>query len=646
MATTATAPAVHAGEQIEATDAAVPGWMSWLTTVDHKRIGILYTVTGIIFLFVGGIEALFMRTQLALPANNLMNGDWFNQLLTMHGTTMVFMAVMPINVGLGNYIIPIMLGAHDMAYPRLNAMSYWLFLFGSLFMMGSFISGGAPDAGWFGYAPLTGSQYATTHGVDFWLLGLLILGVGSMAGAFNFIVTIIKLRAPGMTFIRMPMFVWMTLITSFLVVFAFPSITAALILLLFDRYVGTSFYLVEQGGDPLMWQHLFWFFGHPEVYIMILPPMGIISDVLPTFSRKPLFGYPVVVYSGVAIGFLGFSVWAHHMFAVGMGPVANAAFATTSMFIAVPTGVKIFNWIATLWGGSLRLTSAMLFAIGFVAMFTIGGISGIALAAPPLDFQATDTYFVVAHFHYVLFGGSIFGIFAGVYYWYPKIMGHMLSDRLGKWHFWVMMVGFNITFFPQHYLGLAGMPRRIYTYAPGMGFDDWNFVSSIGAYILASSFLFFIWNVIKSANVRIPSPADPWEGYSLEWATSSPPAEHNFIVVPTVQSRHPMWDQTDLVSQVAGGAVSGGLTSIGTADTNGHDNGGVHAEIADSGHDTEAAHHGEELNLPGPTAFPLILSLGIALMGAGLIYHILFSFVGLAFLVVGLSGFIWRTTQD
>ncbi len=652
MVTTAAAPPVQAPEHVEAPPAAaLPGWMSWLTTVDHKRIGILYTVTGVVFFFVGGIEALFMRTQLIMPANNLINGDWFNQILTMHGTTMVFMAVMPINVGLGNYIIPIMLGAHDMAYPRLNAMSYWLFLFGSLLMMGSFLSGGAPDAGWFGYAPLTESQYATTRGIDFWVLGLLILGIGSMAGAFNFIVTIVKLRAPGLTFNRMPMFVWMTLITSFLVVFAFPSITAALILLLFDRYIGTSFYMVEQGGDPLLWQHLFWFFGHPEVYIMILPPMGIISDILPTFSRKPLFGYPVVVYSGVAIGFLGFSVWAHHMFAVGMGPIANAAFATTSMFIAVPTGVKIFNWIATLWGGALRLTSAMLFAIGFVAMFIIGGISGIALAAPPLDFQATDTYFVVAHFHYVLFGGSIFGIFAGIYYWYPKMTGRILSETLGKWHFWIMMLGFNITFFPQHYLGLAGMPRRIYTYAPGMGFDDWNMVSTIGAYMLGSSFLLFVWNVITTARRGERSSADPWQGYSLEWATSSPPTDHNFVVVPTVQSRHPMWDQRNLVALVAGRGAGGGLPEAnGDGHGNGRGNGesGAHGEMTGAGAHAVEEHHGgaHELNLPGPTAFPLILALGVALMGAGLIYHILLSIIGLAFFAVGLTGFIWRTTQD
>ncbi|MAG36181.1 MAG: cytochrome c oxidase subunit I [Dehalococcoidia bacterium] len=652
MATTAAAPPVQAPEHIEAPPASVPGWMKWLTTVDHKRIGILYTVTGVLFFFVGGIEALFLRTQLALPANNLINGDWFNQLLTMHGTTMVFMAVMPINVGLGNYIIPIMLGAHDMAYPRLNAMSYWLFLFGSLLMTGSFVSGGAPDTGWFGYAPLTESQYATTHGVDFWILGLLVLGIGSMAGAFNFIVTIVKLRAPGMTFSRMPMFVWMTLITSFLLIFAFPSITAALILLLFDRYLGTHFYMVEQGGDPLLWQHLFWFFGHPEVYILILPPMGIISDILPTFSRKPLFGYPVVVYSGLAIGFLGFSVWAHHMFAVGMGPVANAAFATTSMFIAVPTGVKIFNWIATMWGGSLRLNSAMLFAVGFVAMFIIGGISGISLASPPLDFQATDTYFVVAHFHYVLFGGSIFGIFAGIYYWYPKMTGRVLSEALGKWQFWIMMIGFNITFFPQHYLGLAGMPRRIYTYASGLGFDDWNLVSSIGAYILAGSFLIFIWNVIVSASRSRAAPADPWGGHSLEWAASSPPAEHNFVVVPTVQSRHPMWDQPGLTALVAGRSAGGELPAPDGADGDGHGNGQgngepeAHGELVETGEHAVEEHHGAELNLPGPTAFPLILALGVALMGAGLIYHILLSFVGLVFLLVGLSGFVWRTTQD
>ena len=491
------------------------GVWSWVTTVDHKRIGILYGVSAFVFLLVGGIEALLIRLQLAGPANALVSAQTFNALFTMHGTTMVFLAVMPANAAFFNYIVPLMLGARDVAFPRLNALSYWIFLFGALFLNASFLVGAPPDAGWFGYANLTSKQFSPGMNVDFWLLSLLVLGVSSMIAAVNFIVTILGMRAPGMTLMRMPVFVWMTLVVQFLIVLAFPPVTVGLIFLMFDRLFGTHFYDVAAGGDLHLWQHLFWIFGHPEVYILILPAFGIVSEVLPTFARKPLFGAPVVIYSGVLIGFFGFGVWSHHMFAAGMGPVADAAFSIGTMLIAIPTGIKIFNWVATLWGGSLRTTTAMHFAIGLVGLFTIGGLSGIMHASPPVDLQQTDTYFVVAHFHYVLIGGSLFGIFAGVYYWWPKFTGRFLDERLGKLNFWALFVAFNVTFFPQHYLGAVGMPRRIYTYAAGTGWTFWNLVSTVGAFGIAVGVLVFMLNAWRSLRAGAAAPADPWEAAPL-----------------------------------------------------------------------------------------------------------------------------------
>jgi len=517
--------------------------VSWLTTVDHKRIGILYGTSAFTFFLIGGIEALIMRLQLAVPDNTVVSAQIFNELFTMHGTTMVFLAIMPMSAAFFNYMIPLMIGARDVAFPRLNALSYWIFLAGGLLLHASFVFGSVPDGGWFGYANLTTKQFSPGHSIDFWILGLQILGISSMLAGFNFIVTIINMRAPGMTLMRMPLFIWMSFVVQFLVVLAFPAITVGLILLMFDRFFGTLFYAPAAGGDPLLWQHLFWIFGHPEVYILILPAMGIVSEVLPTFARKPLFGAPVVIYSGIMIGFFGFGVWSHHMFSVGMGPVADSAFSIATMLIAVPTGVKILNWIATLWGGSIRFTSALYFALGFIAMFTMGGLSGVMHASPPVDLQQTDTYFVVAHFHYVLFGGSIFGLAAGAYYWWPKITGRVLDERLGKLHFWLMLIGFNVTFFPQHYLGLIGMPRRIYTYAPDLGWNFWNLVSSIGAFTIALSFLVFIVNVVKTMRAGAPAGPDPWDGRTLEWSIPSPPPVYNFAVVPAVQDRDDFWLQ-------------------------------------------------------------------------------------------------------
>jgi cytochrome c oxidase subunit I len=518
------------------------GLWSWITTVDHKRIGILYGTTAFIFFLMGGIEALLLRIQLGSPENTFLSPELYNQMFTMHGTTMIFLAIMPTSAMFFNFLIPLQIGARDVAFPRLNAFSYWVFLLGGLFLNASWLFGMAPDQGWFGYANLTSKQYSPGLNVDFWMIGLQILGIASLAAAVNFFVTILNLRAPGMNLMRMPMFVWMSFITQVLLLLAFPVITVALFLLMFDRFFGSHFFVPSGGGDPLLWQHYFWIFGHPEVYILILPAFGIISEVLPVFSRKPLFGYAAMVFSGVFIAFLGFGVWSHHMFSTGMGPMADTFFALSTMLIAIPTGVKIFNWIGTMWGGSLQFRTPMLFAIGFIAMFIIGGLSGVMHSSPPADLQQTDTYFVVAHFHYVLFGGSIFGLTAGAYYWWPKMFGRMLDERLGKLHFWLMLIGFNLTFFPMHFVGLHGMPRRVYTYPEGLGFELLNQIETAGSFVLGLAFVVFLVNIFQAWRKPANAPADPWNGATLEWAIPSPPQEFNFAQLPTVHGRDALWE--------------------------------------------------------------------------------------------------------
>ena len=573
------------------------GIWGWITTVDHKRIGILYGVTALIFFLSGGTMALIMRTQLALPEQTIVGPDTFNALFTMHGTIMVFLVIMPLSAAFFNFLIPLMIGARDVAFPRLNALSYWLFLFGGLFLHVSFLAGGSPDAGWFSYANLTEKPFSANHGLDFWVLGLQILGVASMMSAFNFIVTIINMRAKGMSFLRMPIFIWMTMVVAFLLIFAFPIITVALFLLMFDRQFGTSFFLARGGGDPLLWQHLFWLFGHPEVYILILPAMGIVSEILPVFSRKPLFGYTSIVLAGIFIGVMGFAVWSHHMFAVGLGPIPNGYFATATMLIGIPTGVKIFNWLATIYGGKLSFKTPMLFALAFIALFTIGGISGVMHASPPTDLQQTDTYFIVAHFHYVLFGGSIFGLMGGIYYWFPKVTGRMYNEGLGKLHFWLMFIGSNMTFFPMHWLGLEGMPRRVYTYDSALGLGWLNLLITVGAFIMAASFVIMAFNLIKSAKYGEKAPADPWDGHTLEWSIPSPPPIYNFAKLPVVRSNRPFWDEK--YPETAEHPVPA------NGNGNGHGNGRkVHTVI----------------HMPSPSYWPIIFAAGLVTAAFGVVY--------------------------
>ena len=549
MATTAAPTHAAPGAPHTAYDEHSGIW-GWLATVDHKRIGVLYLFTALTFFIIGGLEAVVIRAQLQGPNGTLVSAEMYNQLFTMHGTTMVFLVIMPLSAAFFNFLIPLQIGARDVAFPRLNAFSYWVYLFGGIFITVPIFFQVAPDAGWFGYAPLTTKPYAPGINIDFWVIGLQILGVSSLAAAFNFITTIINLRAPGMTLMRMPMFTWMSFVVQFLIILAFPVITVALVFLLFDRFFGTQFYAIAAGADPLLWQHLFWIFGHPEVYILILPAFGLVSEIIPTFSKKPLFGYPVMVYSGMLIGLLGFGVWAHHMFAVGMGPIGDSVFALATMLIGIPTGVKIFNWIGTMAQGHIRYSTAMLFAIGLVALFTIGGISGVMHSSPPADLQQTDSYFIVAHFHYVLFGGSIMGIFGGIYHYFPKITGRMMNERLGKWHFWLNFIAMNLTFFPMHFSGMLGMPRRIYRYDSGQGWDTFNLISSIGSYMLVLSTLIFVYNFFKSRKSGEISGSNPWDAGTLEWTIPSPPPEYNFAVIPKVTSRYPLWegDETDMES--------------------------------------------------------------------------------------------------
>jgi len=540
--TTAARPRAARPEVVLRRISAPPGgWLSWLTTTDHKRIGILYLLATFLFFIIGGVEALIMRLQLAQPSGTLVDAPTYNGLVTIHGTTMVFLFMVPVWAGIGNYFVPLMIGARDMAFPRLNALSFWLLLFGGIaFYTSIFFS--PPNAGWTMYPPLSDDAFSPSGGVDAWIFLIHLTGLSSLLGAINFVATIHNMRAPGMSWGRMPLFVWAILVYSYLLIAALPAVAAAVTMLLTDRHFGTAFFDPTGGGDPLLWQHLFWFFGHPEVYIMVLPGFGVISEVLPVFARKPIFGYKAIAASTVAIAFLGLLVWAHHMFATPTATVVLAFFMLSSFTIAVPTGIKIFNWIATLWRGSIVFKTPLYFAVALPALFVIGGISGVILAIFPVDWQLHDTYFVVAHFHYVLFGGAVFALFAGLYYWFPKMTGRLMSESLGKLSFWLMFIGFNMTFLVQHSAGLKGMPRRIYDYDKALGVSTYNLISTIGAFILGVGVLVTVINAIYAIKKGKTAGNDPWHANTLEWFTTSPPPANNFDVIPRVRSVEPMKD--------------------------------------------------------------------------------------------------------
>ena len=591
------------------------GLVGWLTTVDHKRIGIMYAAFAIAFFLIGGLEALLIRTQLMVPNNRFISAQFYNELFTMHGTTMIFLAVMPLNAAFFNLLIPLQIGARDVAFPRLNTFSLWTFVAGAIILNVGWLSyvfpsikAGAPDVGWFGYAPLTSKTFTPDYSTDLWILGLQVLGVSSIVASLNFIVTIINMRAPGLTMMRLPVFTWMALVTSFLLVLALPAIAIALVLVMFDRHFGTSFFEVAGGGQPILWQHLFWVFGHPEVYILILPPMGYVSEILPTFSRKPLFGYPIIVFSGVAIGFIGFGVWSHHMFTTGMGTVATAAFALATMAIAVPTGVKIFNWIGTLWGGQIMTRTPMMFALGFIWMFMLGGFSGIMHSAAPADAQQQDSYFVIAHFHYVLIGGATFALLAAIHFWFPKFFGRLVPEFWGKLSFWIIFVGFNVTFFPMHFLGLNGMPRRTWTYDANMGWNEGNFIATMGAYVLGLGIFTYFAVLIYTYFKGEKCGNDPWDARTLEWSIPSPPPEYNFKAIPTVHARDAWWYEKHHKEEIAKEQAE-------------------HMKA-------EAAHGG--IHMPDQSWYPLVASIGL-LIGAlaFAFYNIPLALAGVGILFLG-----------
>lgn len=595
------------------------GLVSWLTTVDHKKIGLMYAGFACFFFLVGGLEALLIRTQLIVPNNRFISAQFYNELFTMHGTTMIFLAVMPLNAAFFNMLIPLQIGARDVAFPRLNTFSLWTFVAGAIILNVGWLSyvfpsiqAGLPDVGWFGYAPLTSKNFTPDASTDLWVLGLQVLGLSSIVASLNFIVTIINLRAPGLTMMRLPVFTWMSLITSFLLVLALPAIAIALIEVMFDRNFGTNFFEASNGGQPILWQHLFWVFGHPEVYILILPPMGYVSEILPTFSRKPLFGYPIVVFSGAAIGFIGFGVWSHHMFTTGMGTVATAAFSLATMAIAVPTGVKIFNWIGTLWGGHITTRTPMMFALGFIWMFMIGGFSGIMHAAAPADAQQQDSYFVIAHFHYVLIGGATFALLAAIHFWFPKFFGRLVPEFWGKLSFWIIFVGFNTTFFPMHFLGLNGMPRRTWTYDANMGWNEGNFIATIGAYTLGLGVFTYFAVLIYTYFKGEKCGNDPWDARTLEWSIPSPPPEYNFKAIPTVHARDAWWYEKHHKEEIA---------------------------KEQAAHIKAESEHGG-IHMPDQSWFPLIASLGLLVGAIAFAFHNLPVAIG-GLVVLFLGCYFW-----
>ena len=585
--TTHAIPASHAHAHAKAKR--YTGIMDWLTTVDHKKIAILYLLAGLLFFVIGGIEAILIRIQLIKPLNNFLDAQTFNEMLTMHGTTMIFLAAMPFVFAFMNAVIPLQIGARDVAYPFLNALGFWTFFFGAVLLNISWFTGGAPDAGWTSYVPLASNTYSAGEGVDYYVMGLQISGIGSLLGGINFVATIINMRAPGMSFMRLPLFTWASFIACVLIVFAFPALTVGLVALMFDRLFMGNFFDVADGGNTILWEHIFWIFGHPEVYILILPAFGILSEILPVFARKRLFGYSSMVFALVLIAFLGFMVWAHHMFTTGLGPVANALFSIGTMLIAVPTGIKVFNWLFTLWGGSIKITAASLYAIAFIPTFVLGGVTGVMLASAPADYQYHDTYFVVGHFHYVIVGGIVLAVYGGLHFWWPKMFGRMLNETLGKITFWTFYIGFHLTFFVHHFLGLLGMPRRVYTFLPNQGFDLMNLISTIGAILMGVGTLILAINMLLS--FRQPKgqlPNDPWgDGRSMEWALPSPPPEYNWKQIPLVRGSDAWWKEK-----------MEGNTEMQPAEPLG------------------------PIHMPSPSILPFLMSVGFFVAGFGFIYHL------------------------
>ncbi|WP_432199461.1 cytochrome c oxidase subunit I [Anoxybacillus gonensis] len=585
----------------------------YLTTVDHKKIAILYLIAGGVFFLLGGLEAMIIRIQLAVPNNDFISAGFYNEVLTMHGTTMIFLAAMPLVFAMMNAVVPIQIGARDVAFPFLNALGFWLFFFGGVFLNLSWFLGGAPDAGWTSYASL--SLASPTHGIDFYVLGLQISGFGTLIGGINFLVTIINMRAPGMTYMRMPMFTWATFVTSALILFAFPPLTVGLIFMMMDRLFGGNFFDPALGGNTIIWEHLFWIFGHPEVYILVLPAFGIFSEIFATFSRKRLFGYSSMVFATVLIGFLGFMVWAHHMFTVGMGPIANAIFAVATMAIAVPTGIKIFNWLFTMWGGSIRFTTPMMYAVAFIPSFVIGGVTGVMNATAAADYQYHDSYFVVAHFHYVIVGGVVFALLAGAHYWWPKMFGKMLDEKLGKVTFWLFFIGFHLTFFIQHFLGLMGMPRRVFTFLPGQGFETGNMISTVGAFFMAAGTVVLLANVVITTVKGKRVGNDPWEdGRTLEWAVSSPAPEYNFAQTPLVRGLDAYW-----IEKMEG---KKGLTP---------------------------AEPLGDIHMPNPSILPFVISFGLFVAAFGFLFHQDHAWgtpVGVVGLLITLGAMFFRSIID
>ncbi|MGJ9458554.1 cytochrome c oxidase subunit I [Oceanobacillus sp. CF4.6] len=583
----------------------------YLTTVDHKKVGILYLIGGGFFFLLGGLEALIIRIQLIKPENDFISAGLYNEMITMHGTTMIFFAATPILFGLMNYVMPLQIGARDVAFPFLNSLGFWLFFSGGVLLNLSWFTG-APDAGWTNYAPL--SLQSPGHGIDYYVMGLQLSGAGTLMSGINFLVTIVTMRAPGMTYMRMPLFSWTTFVTSILTLFAFPALTVGLFLMMFDRMFGTAFFDVALGGNSIIWQHLFWIFGHPEVYILILPAFGIFSEIIPTFARKRLFGYTAMVFATFLIAFLGFMVWAHHMFTVGLGPVANSIFAVATMAIAVPTGIKIFNWLLTLWGGSITINSAMLWTLAFIPSFTIGGMTGVMLGSSVADYQYHDTYFVVAHFHYVIVGGVVFAILAAMHYWWPKMFGRMLHEGMGKLAFWTFFIGFHLTFFIQHFLGLMGMPRRYWVFLENQGLDTGNLISTIGAFFMTFGVLVFLINVVYTAVKGEKAPADPWDARTLEWTISSPPAHYNFKQLPLVRGLDPLW-----IEKTEGNGKM------------------IPAEPLD------------EIHMPNGSILPLIMTFGFFIASLGFIYQsdhkawLLVVYVGMA---IALGTMLIRSLKD